>query len=66
MLFDIWNMVASYHSISNSRHIINFSGFLAYFQAIFRKVIENGYLPSTKHLERYPKPYILISCFNCS
>ena len=25
-------------------YIIKFQGFLAYFQAIFRKVIENGYL----------------------
>ena len=30
---------------------INFWSFLAYFQAIFRKVTENGYLPSTKYLE---------------
>ena len=37
--------------------------FLAYFQAIFWKVIENGSLPSTKHLETYLK--LLISCFNC-
>ena len=39
------------------------SRFLAYFQAIFQKIIENGYLPSTKHLETYIK--LLISCFNC-
>ena len=37
--------------------------FLAYFQAIFWKVIENVSLPSTKHLETYLK--LLISCFNC-
>ena len=37
--------------------------YLAYFQAIFQKVSENLYLPSTKHLETYLK--LLISCFNC-
>ena len=28
---------------------------LGYFQAIFQKVSENGYLPLTKHLETYLK-----------
>ena len=37
--------------------------FLAYFQAIFRKVSENVYLHSTKHLETYFK--LLLSCLNC-
>ena len=36
---------------------------MAYFQAIFQKVSENGYLPSTKHLKTYLK--LFISCFNC-
>ena len=45
------NMVGSYHFISSSRYVIQFYGFyakvhvvfLAHYQALFQKVIENSY-----------------------
>ena len=49
-------------------HVLGFLGtstycFLTYFHATSRKVSENDYLPSTKHLETNLK--LLMSCFNC-
>ena len=37
--------------------------FLTYFHATSRKLSDNDYLPSTKHLETNLK--LLMSCFNC-